>query len=546
MRESDSHEYEEVTLSRRRFLQGSAGVALALSPALAGAERAAAAMARANATVKPVRGGVLRMVAGGEITDNHDMFGPTNSMGFMRRRQIFEPLVMLNPASRGYSYVLAKSITPYSADGSEWIIKLRDGIRWSDGTQFTADDVIYTIKTHLDPATASASAVYFSGADPNRIIKVDDLTLRVGLRAPVVDFLDTLAAAGVPFMVQKDSRRTSKEVIGTGPFQLNDFTAGQSGRLTRNKRYTRKWGGDGPFVDAIEMLNVNSEFARINALRAGQADWGSFISPASAKANEKSTRVKLAMSERGAPYVFNMNLRIKPFDDARVRLAFKLACDRKELVSNTMLGFGRTGNDMYGLDTPEYDESIPQRAYDPDRARQLLQQAGAANLETEIHVFNYGIQDLGMSSSTLYAEQLKKVGVNAKVVNLPYTPFRANLQSYLNTVPIFGYLASDSLPHTLWGFIYGANAPLNYTGWVRQDWDAKLAKARSTLNATERKKLYNELQKQLWDDSGEIVWGWASTIVGRSPHLKGVVDAPDRYTSGPLFKDAWLAKSKKV
>ena len=440
----------DVTFTRGRFLK--AGVAVAAAPALLHAGGAAAAI-----RITPRRGGTIRIAYGGEPTETNDMFKPFTSAGWVRRRQIFEPLVEPNPETNDYRLVLAESIRP-NADGSEWTIKLRRGIKWSDGSPVTADDLLYTIQTNLDPKVGSANATVFSGADPAKVVKVDGRTVRVGLKAPAVDFVETMGAQGRVLVVKDNSRGTAAETIGAGPFKLAAFTPGQSADSCATTLYRRRSGGQGPYVDGLEVVTVNSEFARINALRAGQVDYASFISPASARLNAKSTRVVLHKSERGSPYVFNMNLRVKPFDDPRVRLAFKLATNRKQLIDQAMLGYGVVGNDMYGIRQPEYPTNIPQRAYDPARARQLLQQAGATNLSINIHVFNYGISDLSQAATSVYIEQLKAIGVRAKAIDLPYAQFRANLASYLDSVQILSYLNSDLPAPQMWNYVYGSAA----------------------------------------------------------------------------------------
>ena len=533
-------EDDRARLTRAGVLK--AGAAALVAPTLLGlAERASAA---SLAAPRPRRGGTVRAAYGGPATDTLDIFRPFTSIAYARSRNIYEPLVGPDPSSDGFSYVLAESITP-NRDGSVWTIKLRDGIRWQDGRPFTADDVIYTIKQYLDPAnSARGGAQQFSGADPERVVKVNSLTVRVGLKAPVATFIDTLGAGGGSFIAKKDSRGSDAQSIGTGPFRLASFKAGESARLTASRVYRGRFGGRaGPYVDALEFLNINSEEARINALRGRQLEYASYLSPAAAKRNKGSSKIVLHTSQVGAPYVFNMNLRVKPFDDPRVRLAFKLACNRKQLVENTMLGFGVLGNDMYGIGTNEYAGDISERPYDPARARRLLQQAGYSDLKVPIYVFDYGIGDLGMPAATVYAEQLRAVGVQATPINLNYREFRADLDRYTKTIPLYSYLQSSIAASQLWQFIYVASSPFNYTGWFRPSWEARYNAAKQTFDPKKRAALYRQLQRELWTDGGEIVWGFASTITGLSPRLRGVIDRPDNYIGGALFKDAWLTKA---
>jgi peptide/nickel transport system substrate-binding protein len=525
---------EQTVFTRTRLLK--AGAALLATPALL----TPAGRALAGLAVSPRRGGTIRVAYGGEATDTVTVFKNYTALGFARARNIWEPLVDPDPNSKGIRMNLAQSIKP-NADGSEWTIKLRDGIKWQDGTPFSADDVVYTIKTYLDPAVGSATSGLFSGADPAKVVKVDRLTVRVGLKEPVADFVETLGADGGAFIAKNNSRGTPQEAIGTGPFKITDFKPGQYSKLVRNTYY-RKTRGGGPYADALEYLNVNSEDARINALRSRQVEYAGYLSPASAKKNAGSSKVVVHKSERGAPYVFNINMRVKPFDDPRVRLALKLACNRKQLVANTMLGYGTIGNDMYGIGTEEYPDNVPQRQYDPARARQLLQQAGVTNLELPIYVFNYGTENLGMSAVTLYAEQLKQIGIRASVEDLPYLEFRRNLSKYTPWIPMYSYLQSDIAPSALWFYIYTKASAFNYTGWFRAQWEARYNQAKKTLDPKKRNALYHQLQRDLWNDGGEIVWGFAQKLSGASPRLHGVVDYPDNYQGGALFTHAWLNK----
>jgi peptide/nickel transport system substrate-binding protein len=532
-------------LTRAELLRAGAGLAAApalLALAACGGSEASGPATTSAATTSgaPRRGGTIHAAYGGDQTEVVDVFGTYTDISWARGRQMWEPLVEPDPESEGTRLVLAEAIEP-NADGSEWTITLRDGVRWHDGSPFTADDVVYTIKTYLDPKVASSVAGLLSGADPSKVVKVDARTVRVGLAQPVGDFVETLGADGGAFMVKNGARGTDAMSLGTGPFQLVAFNPGQSSKLAPSQYYERKYGGDGPYVDALDLVVVTSEEARFNALRDGQIEYASYISPATAKPNLENPSVVLHRSERGAPYVFNLNMRVKPFDDARVRLAFKLACNRQQLVDNALLGFGTVGNDMYGLGTPVYPDDVQQRPYDPEQARSLLQSAGAAGLEVPIYVFDYGIGDQGMSAATLYAEQLKEVDVEAKPVRLSYSEFRENLDKYTKTIPLYSYLQSDLPAPVLWTYIYAADSAFNYTGWIRPEWEARFREARKTLDANARNALYAELQRELWEDGGEIVWGFSSTITGLSPRLRDVVDVPDNYSGAPLFKDAWLA-----
>src|SRR5581483_2783823 len=178
------------------------------------------------------------------------------------------------------------------------------------------------------------------------------------------------------------------------------------------------------------------------------------------------------------------------------------------------------------------------RAYDPARARTLLQQAGASNLQltiTEIGGFT------APGSSALYAEQLSRVGVQATVKTLTFAQYAANVSSIVANAQMFA-LQGGNQPFAQSGSIFMlSTSALNFWGWLHPDWDAGFKKAQAIFNRKKRNAAYAALQKQFYDQGGMVTWGFNPVINGQRPMLHQVLEAGYGYPHTPDFSQAWLS-----
>src|SRR5690606_20073687 len=172
-----------------------------------------------------------------------------------------------------------------------------------------------------------------------------------------------------------------KKPIGTGPFKFSSFTPGQESVFARYDDY---WRDGQPYVDELRVVNFTDDTARTNALLAGQVDAIESLPYAMIRVIEADPTLRVIKSETGNWNPFTMRVDVKPFSDVRVRQAMRLCVDRDEMITQLLSGNGRVANDMYSPYDPFYAKDLPQREYDPDKARSLLKAAGHEGLKVQL------------------------------------------------------------------------------------------------------------------------------------------------------------------
>jgi peptide/nickel transport system substrate-binding protein len=492
------------------------------------AEPTAAATSGADPNAK--RGGVLRMaVSGGGVTESLDPHAIVNAPDQARALNIFDRLAQTT-ADLQVENTLAESIEA-NADATVWQVKLKAGIEFSDGKPLTADDVLYSYKRiGLDDKQP-----YFSNLDMfdlEAAKKVDELTIEFPLTRPYGD-MPRLMASRFLSIVQDGTAdfKDPAKVIGTGPFTVGAFTPAERTTLMRNDRY---WRDGFPYADQVDLISIDPE-AQPNALLSGQVDAIEKFEPAQAKQQQEQGRVQVIVVPGANVPNFTMRLDTPPFDDPKVREAFRLSIDRQKMVDTIFLGNGVVGNDLHGLAYPSYNKDLPQRPYDPERAKALLAEAGHSDgLTVEL------ITGLFVPDATAFAEQAKASGIDIKLKRV--TPDEVyNTDLYYLKAP-FG--------ETSWGadsFEFIApqglfeNAPYNETGWKRPEWDARFKEAAGTQDDAARNAIYYELQEELYNEGGYIIWGYGDTFYGAANNVQGLISRPGFVYGEFHFELLWLA-----
>ncbi|GAA2511128.1 ABC transporter substrate-binding protein [Pilimelia columellifera] len=519
--------------SRRSLLRGAlAGAIILGAPGLASC-RSTTAAAGGPAGGPPRRGGNLRVVVSGASTTD-DVLDPHLAGswgGGAVAKNVFDRLVAhtneltLRPR-------LAEQLAP-NADGTVWTIHLRKGVRWHDGKPLTADDVLWSVRRILDPANKLPAAADLQMVDIAKSRKVDDLTVELRMKQPTAD-LGALLAGWYVYVVQNGARRFDRQhpPVGTGPFRFDSWSPGERTRLVRNEHY---WEPGQPYVDSVEILLAVEADARLNVFLSGQADIVHELSYVQARAQQGSSAMALHPSPVGTFHSFNMLIDREPFTDPRVREALKLAVDRKAIVDSVFFGYGEIGNDLYGKGAPNYADGIPQRPYDPERARALLREAGKENLTVTLHTAE--VNPGYVQSALLFAEQAKKAGITVEVA-------KSAPDSYFSDV-----YRKQPFTQTGWGsyaleWFYGqallADAPSNETAWRRPAWDRAFATARGTLDPALRRQRYAQLQQELWTDGGYIIHSYAKWLDGVSPRVGGYVPATVATDDWCSYRGVWL------
>lgn len=491
----------------------------------------AAAKIAGDASATPVSGGTLRVgIVGGSAKDSLDAHGPITHPDEARAIQLYDTLATYDTKNK-LQMALADKFTP-SADVKTWTVHLRDGLKFSDGKPITANDVIFTLNRITDPKAPLAGATGLNGLERDAMTAKDAQTIVIPFKQPVATFPDVVAQYNMGIV---PVGYNPKQPVSSGPFMLQSFTPGQQSTFVKNPYYWRK--GE-PLLDKVTIIDFPDDAARVNALLGGQVDAIDQLPLGQVKVVEANPQMKVLESKTGSWIPFTMRVDQPPFNDPKVRDAFRLIVDRKQMVEQVLGGHGTIGNDMYSpLDTC-FSTDIPQRTQDIAKAKQLLAEAGQSNLTVDL-VTSPVAAGL-VEAAQVFAQQAKAAGVTVNVKKVDPGAFYGD--QYLKwTFSQDFYYTHDYLSQTIQsGF---STSPYNETHWNDPEWTALVNQANATTDEAARCALIQKAQQIEFDRGGYIIWGFPSSIDAYNTKVHGFV--PD--LSGiPLtyfgFRSVWLDK----
>ncbi|KAF1033517.1 MAG: Heme-binding protein A [Pseudomonas sp.] len=513
-------------LSRRDFLGYSVTVGGGLLLAGCGPADAPAASTGSD---QPRYGGRLRLgILDGNRNGNLDAHKPIGSgivRGFALYSKLWEWDEQMQPR-----LALAEFAEP-DATASSWTLRLRPGLEFHNGKTIDADDLIFSIRRLTDPDLASPYAALLHWVDRDNLVKLDNRTVRLSFREGRSYM--PLAETWVNFggIVPVDYHPVTNPV-GAGPYKLKSFTPGQRSLFTRFENYYK---AGKPYADELEIIDFKDQVSRLAALRAGQIDMANVMPTEQLPILEKDPRLKVVKSVTGNWLSFDMNLDKPPFNDPRVREAFRLMADREELVRRALNGQGRVANDLYAPSDPTFNHTLGPRPYDPQRAAQLLKDAGHENLEVELIT----TPGPGLSSALVLAEQAKRIGVTLNVKQVDLATFQGPQQTdwTLSTGGSIGAPFLASAIHTDAPF-----AVANKTHFNDPQFNTLFLAAMAQPDLEKRTALVDQVQQIQYERGGMLIWGYADLLDSASTRVGGI-QAEESLFSTWRFEKLWLKDS---
>jgi peptide/nickel transport system substrate-binding protein len=301
---------------------------------------------------------------------------------------------------------------------------------------------------------------------------------------------------------------------GTGPYSVKDFEPGVRSHLIRHPNYFKE--GEGNF-DEVKMIAINDTAARMNAMSTGQVDAIARCDLKTASLLGKKPGIDVLQTSGTKHYTYPMDVRAAPFDDNNVRMALKLGIDREIFVKTVLRGYGSLGNDHPISTAQNYHASdLPQRQYDPEKAKWHLKQAGLSGLDVEMSASDAAFAG-AVDATQLYAESLKPAGINLTVK-------RASADGYWsNTWMKVPWSASywSGRPTADWMFTIGWAAGGNWTEtfWNNARFEELLVAGRAELDETKRGLIYAEMQAICRDEGGAVIPCFANNVDAASDKL---------------------------
>lgn len=280
---------------------------------------------------------------------------------------VYEGLVMLNRHGE-ITPGLAES-WEVSEDGLSWTFTLREGVTFHDGSTFTAEDVLAKFERARDPDAGHTHPEYYTAIDT---VSAEGNTVTFTLTHPSASLLYNLARPSSIIYPAGTEETQRTAPVGTGPFRFAEWVRGSEVRLERFDDYH----GESAYLDAVTFRIIEDPSAQLAALQAGDIDMvGVALSPENALQVQADPNLKLTEGSATTEITLAMNNAREPLSDLRVRQAITHAIDKQAIIEGALFGFG-TPIGTHASPIEPYFIDVEPYPYDPERARELLAEAG--------------------------------------------------------------------------------------------------------------------------------------------------------------------------
>ncbi len=479
----------------------------------------------------------------------------TIAIGFLADAKRLLPLLASDSASGDISGLIYNGLTKYdknikvtadlaeswdvSPDGLQIIFHLRKGVKWHDGAEFTAEDVLFTYRTVTNPKVPTPYSSNYGPVDKVDIL--DKYTVRVIYKEPYAPALESWSMGIIPkhILDGKDitSEFYSRNPIGTGPYKLKEWVTGQKIVLEAYNDYFEGRPGIDRYIARI----IPDTATMFLELKFGGIDFMGLTPPQfKLQANTVFFNKhfhKFRYPAFGYTYL-GYNLLDPKFSDKGVRRAFTYSINKKDIIDGVLLGYGTPCTGPFPPESWAYNPDVKDLEYNPEKAMMLFKEAGwkmgnKGHLEKNGEPFSFTVlvnqgNDARLKTAQIIQESLKKVGVEMKIRVLEW---QALLHEFIDKkrfeAIIMGWgLSRDPDAYDIWHSSKTKEGEFNFVSYKNDEVDRLLLEGRRNFDVEKRKKIYHRIHEILADDQPYTFLYVPDALPVLHKRFKGVEKAP--------------------
>jgi len=537
---------------KKRMLTTVFSSLLALSLALTGCGGAQEAQKPADtqqpAAEQPAASGPKQLIVGrGGDSVGLDPIQHTDGETFKVTENIFDTLVSYEEENTNVVPGLAES-WEVAPDGLTYTFKLRQGVKFHDGTDFNAEAVKFNFDRWMDknnPLHNKEGYEYYNDmfggylGDESHVIKsvdvVDPYTVKFTLNRPLAPFIQNLgmscfAIASPTALKEKGPEKFNEEPVGTGPFVFKEWKRNDTITLEKNPNY---WNAGFPKLDKLVFKVIPENTARLTALTSGEIDLMDGLNPDDAQTVKDNPEMQLILRPSMNIGFVGFNVEKKPLDNPKVREALAYAINKPAIVEAFFAGLGEPAVNPMPPSLWGWNGNIKDREYNLDKAKQLLAEAGYANgLKLKFWAMPVARPYMpdGVKIAEAIQQDLKKIGVETEIVTMEWATYLEKTKAGEQEIFMLGWTGDNGDPDNFLATLLDKNniGGNNRTRYASEEVHKLLIAAQSATTKEEREKLYLQAQEIIFKDVPMVPLAHSTpalaakkNVINYKPHPKG-------------------------